>query len=74
MAAKSLEKVLTMFTGLTIEYEVQLILRKEDVKPSKLGQADSAVTLGWNIFLTTQHAREDSSEVRYRIHAPEVTI
>ena len=73
-AAKSLEKVLTMFTGLTIEYEVQLILRKEDVKPSELSQEGSSVNLGWNSFLTTEKAQEDSSEVRYRIHAPEITI
>jgi len=74
IAAQSLKKVLTMFTGVTIEYEVQLILRKEDVKPSELSKEGSEVSLGWNSFLTTQQACEDSSEVRYRIHAPEITI
>lgn len=73
IAAKSLEKILTMFTGLSIEYEVQLILHRDDVKGVGLHQDDSAARLGWNSFLLTEPAHENRADVKYRIHGQAVT-
>ena len=68
-AAKSLEKMLTMFSNLCLEYEVQLILRKEDVEGTSLAAERSSGRLGWDSFLTTGEVAEDRQDVQYAIHA-----
>ncbi|WP_394780050.1 type VI secretion system baseplate subunit TssG [Undibacterium sp.] len=68
-AAKSLEKMLTMFSNLCLEYEVQLILRKQDVHGTSLEAERTGGRLGWDSFLTTGDATEDRQDVKYEIHA-----
>lgn len=68
-AAKALKKMLTMFTGMSIEYEVRLVLRKEDVNGISLNANENVGRLGWNSFLMTEPATEDRQDVRYKIHA-----
>lgn len=68
-AAKALESMLTMFTGLTLEYEVQLVLRAEDVNGARLKDGGTGGRLGWDSFLVTEPQRQDRSDVRYEIHA-----
>ena len=68
-AARALEKMLTMFTGLCLEYEVRLVLRAADVTGICLTPARSNGRLGWDSFLITGGAATDRSDVRYDIHA-----
>jgi len=68
-AAKALESMLTMFTGLSLEYEVQLVLRAEDVQGARLDDDRSGGRLGWDSFLVTEAQQQDRSDVRYEIHA-----
>jgi type VI secretion system protein ImpH len=68
-AARSLEKMLTLFTNCCLEYEVQLILSKHHVQGTRLDAASRSGRLGWDSFLMTEEALEDRKDVRYEIHA-----
>jgi type VI secretion system protein ImpH len=72
--ARALHKLLTLLTGVTLEYEVRLRLRKEDVHGVQLNTRaaanDGAVgRLGWDSFLKTRPAPRDREDVAYEIHA-----
>jgi type VI secretion system protein ImpH len=67
-AARALESMVTMFTGLALEYEVQLVLRAEDVQGARLDDERSGGRLGWDSFLVTEAQQQDRSDVRYEIH------
>ncbi|WP_426170287.1 type VI secretion system baseplate subunit TssG [Pseudoduganella sp. R-34] len=64
-AARALEKLLSMFTGVTLEYEICLVLRAEDVSGASLG---AGARLGWDSFIPDEGASEDRTDVRYFIH------
>jgi type VI secretion system protein ImpH len=64
-AALALDKLLTMFTGVTLEYEICLVLRAEDVAGASLG---AGARLGWDSFMPDQGAGVDRADVRYFIH------
>ncbi|WP_317202574.1 type VI secretion system baseplate subunit TssG [Janthinobacterium sp.] len=68
-AARALQQMLTMFTGLCLEYEVQLVLRAADVRGVSLDAGLGGARLGWDSFLITDAAARDRAEVRYDIHA-----
>jgi len=65
--AQALEKLLTMFGGMTFEYEVRLVLARESVTPSRLGEGGE-VRLGWNSFLCTEPASADRDDASYELH------
>jgi type VI secretion system protein ImpH len=67
--ARALEQMLKMFAGLTIEYEIQLILHADDVTGSDLSEHRTGGRLGWDTFLTTQKEHHDRCDVRYMINA-----
>jgi type VI secretion system protein ImpH len=67
----ALKQVLTLFTGLAIEYEVELVLAKEDVSGVQIGGEGGGAMLGWNSFVMTEAPEEDRNDVRYRIHTIE---
>ena len=67
-AARALASMVTMFTGLSLEYEVQLVLRAADVRGVTLG-AGKTGRLGWDGFLVDGPQRQDRADVRYEIHA-----
>lgn len=67
-AARALESMVTMFTGLALEYEVQLVLRAEEVQGARLDDDRSGGRLGWDSFLVTEAQQQDRSDVRYEIH------
>ena len=69
VAAKTLEKMLTMFSSLCLEYEIQLILRKDEVQSTSLNTEREGGRLGWDCFLMTEQAAEDRNDVQYAIHA-----
>jgi len=69
--ASALKELLTMLSGVSLEYEINLQLRREDVQGCSLAssRAPSAFRLGWDTFLQTGPANEDRADVRYDIHA-----
>ena len=68
-AARALKSMLTMFTGVSIEYEVQLVLAAADVRGASLDAKATTGRLGWDSFLVTGPQAEDRRDVRYEIHA-----
>lgn len=67
-AARALAGMVTMFTGLSLEYEVQLVLRGADVRGVTLGTGTTG-RLGWDGFLVDGQEQQDRADVRYEIHA-----
>ena len=74
--ARALHKLLTLLTGVTLEYEVRLRLRKEDVHGVQLSTRErdasndgAAGRLGWDSFLKTRPTPHDREDVAYEIHA-----
>jgi type VI secretion system protein ImpH len=68
-AARALKSMLTMFTGVTLEYEVQLVLAAADVQSASLADDRSGGRLGWDTFLVSEPQTQDRQDVRYEIHA-----
>jgi type VI secretion system protein ImpH len=68
-AARALQAMLTMFTGLSLEYEVQLILRAADVRGIELREDRVGGRLGWDGFMVEGPQAADRADVRYEIHA-----
>ena len=69
-AARALKTMLTMFAGVSLEYEVQLVLRGADVQPISLDSERAGGRLGWDSFLITdEQVSQDRADVRYDIHA-----
>jgi type VI secretion system protein ImpH len=64
-AALALDKLLSMFTGVSLEYEICLVLRADDVAGASLG---AGARLGWDSFMQGDGAGEDRTDVRYFIH------
>jgi type VI secretion system protein ImpH len=64
--ARSLEALLNLLAGVTLEYEVRLILRKEDVAPTVLGNGNQ---LGFSTFLNTRPEQHDRDDARYELQA-----
>lgn len=67
-AARALEKMLGMFTGLSLEYEVQLVLRAQDVDGLQLSDTRAGGRLGWDSFLISGDERSDRADVSYQLH------
>jgi type VI secretion system protein ImpH len=66
-AARVLAKLLAMFTGLTLEYEIELVLRAADVQGISLASERSGGRLGWDSFLGDSAGLHDRTDVRYDI-------
>ncbi len=69
--ARALRELLTLHSGVSFEYEVNLRLRQEDVQSSTLDsrRPPAMGRLGWDTFLQTHPANDDRADVRYDIHA-----
>lgn len=68
-AALALRELLTMMTGVSLEYEVRLALRAPDVQGVQLGGSDRGAHLGWDSFLVTHAQTQDRRDAGYDIHA-----
>ena len=68
-AARAFASMLSMMTGVTLEYEVQLVLCAQDVAPITLIEPRGGGRLGWDSFLVTGGEAQDRGDVRYAIHA-----
>ena len=67
-AARALASMLSMMTGVTLEYEIQLVLHGEDVRGTALDEG--AGRLGWDSFMVTlDGGSPDRDYVRYDVHA-----
>jgi type VI secretion system protein ImpH len=65
-AARALESLLTLFTGLTLEYDIELVLRAADVRPASLAET-AAHRLGWDSYLVSGTQTEDRQDVCYAL-------
>jgi len=63
--AIALERMLTLLAGTTIEYEVSLVLAREEVGASCLG---AGARLGYDAFLCTREAERDRDDARYELN------
>jgi type VI secretion system protein ImpH len=63
--ALALERMLTVLAGITLEYEVVLILRRADVGFSQLS---AGARLGWDAFLSTRDSVIDRTDSCYELH------
>jgi type VI secretion system protein ImpH len=69
-AARALAAMVTMFTGLSLEYEVKLVLRASEVRGVALTDGRSAGgRLGWDGFLVDGPQTQDRADVHYELHA-----
>jgi type VI secretion system protein ImpH len=66
--ARAMRELLTLLTGISLEYEIRLMLRAEDVQCAQLGGACPAA-LGWESFLVTQTVKQDRADAGYDLHA-----
>jgi len=67
-AELALRELLTLMTGVTVEYEVRLSLRACDVESVRLADSHGA-RLGWDGFLVTRSSERDRNDAGYDIHA-----
>lgn len=51
-----------LFVGSALDFDVQVILKKEDVPFCQLGQKDTPSRLGWNSWARVAPARKDSAD------------
>ncbi|MCC2972907.1 type VI secretion system baseplate subunit TssG [Massilia sp. IC2-476] len=66
LAARALRSMLAMFTGLSLEYEVELVLLAADVRNVRLEGEEGR--LGWDAYLVEGLQTEDRRDVRYELH------
>lgn len=69
--ALALRELLTLLSGVSLEYEIKLVLRADAVRGSELASTRPLVEgrLGWDTYLQTQAQPHDRSDVSYDIHA-----
>ena len=72
--AKALRELLTLFTGVSLEYEIRLKLQASDVRPAVLDDPGTeglgtGARLGWDAFLVTRPSPGDRDEPGYYIHS-----
>ena len=63
--AIALERMLMLLAGITIEYEVSLVLARDEVGMSRLGKG---ARLGYDAFLCTRPAERDRDDARYELN------
>jgi type VI secretion system protein ImpH len=64
----ALRELLTLFTGVSLEYEVRLSLQAADVTPATFGDGAHPL-LGWDSFLVSEPSTVDRSDAGYDVHA-----
>jgi len=69
LGARALNSMLSLFTGVALEYEIELVLRAADVRNTTLDDLHPG-RLGWDAFLVLDAAPGDRHDVRYDLHCP----
>jgi len=67
-AARALKSLVTMFTGVTLEYEVELVLRAADVRSVTMERGQEIGRLGWDAYLVEGVQVADRRDVHYGMH------
>lgn len=67
LAARALKSLLGMFTGVSFEYEVELVLRAADVRPVTMSEGSDLGRLGWDSYLVEGPQARDRNDVRYAL-------
>jgi type VI secretion system protein ImpH len=69
--ATALRELLTLLSGVSLEYEINLRLRADAVESSSLASNRSpfAGRLGWDTYVQTRAQDTDRCDVRYDVHA-----
>lgn len=68
LAARALRSLLAMFTGISLEYEIELVLRATDVRNVALAEGNLG-RLGWDAFMVSGPQAADRRDVSYLMHA-----
>jgi len=68
-AARSLSRILALTLGQSFEFEIRLVLKKEGIFSASLGNEDQPARLGWDTFLQSQPASNDSIDAMYEVEA-----
>lgn len=68
-AARALKSLLAMFTGVSLEYEVELVLRAAEVRPVTISQSSNLGRLGWDAYLVEGPQVQDRRDVCYELLA-----
>ncbi|WP_337877730.1 type VI secretion system baseplate subunit TssG [Caldimonas sp.] len=65
--ARALQRLLTLVCGVSLEFEVRLCLRQQDVRPTVLSSRSDALVprLGWTTFLCSKPATQDRDDLAY---------
>ncbi len=68
--ATALRELLTVLTGVSLEYEINLTLQADAVRSSALNSARSPLAgrLGWDTYVQSRPQPHDRCDVRYDIH------
>ena len=66
-AARALKSLVTMLTGVTLEYDVELVLRAADVRSVTMCPGQRIGRLGWDAYLVEGVQAADRNDVRYGI-------
>lgn len=69
-AARALRSMVNLFTGVSLEYEVELVLLAAHVQGVTLGREQGGRRLGWDTYLVAGPQTNDRRDVRYEINAP----
>jgi type VI secretion system protein ImpH len=69
LAARALRSILALFTGVTLEYEVELVLRAAEVREVSLNDGATIGRLGWDAYLVDGPQQRDRRDVRYELPA-----
>lgn len=67
-AAAALAKWLTLLGGDALEYEVRLVLHRDDVRPTGLLPGDGGGRLGWDAMVNTRPANGHRADASYLVH------
>ena len=68
-AARALEQMLKILVGVTLEFEIQLILHADDIEGCDLRTVRSSGRLGLDTFVATQKVQQNRGDVRYTMNA-----
>lgn len=68
-AARSLSRILALTLGQSFEFEIRLVLKREEIFQASLGNETQPARLGWDTFLQSQPASNDSVDAMYEVEA-----
>lgn len=61
---RALRELLSLLTGVSLEYAIRLQMRASDVRPASLG-GERPPALGWETFLMTQSCNQDRADAGF---------